>query len=158
MMQYNPHHHCSLWGRATGLLLLLLLVAQWAQAQISGTATTYAWYVRKQYDGNIELKTYGGWSYSVKGVSSVKMTKDDKTGGDAGGWGAWNVKREYHAKVKAGETITITVKCTGIRGDECEEPKVQVGVMSDWRGNYSNDNAPCKGVEENRGPATATIS
>ena len=139
-------------------MLLLCVAAQWAQAQISGSATTYAWYIRNQLNEKIELKTYGGWSYSVEGVSNVKMTKDEGKNGDAGNWGAYNVKREYRAQVNAGETITITVRCTGIRGDECEEPKVQVGVMSDWSGSCYDCKSPNKGVSENRGPATATIS
>ena len=139
-------------------MLLLCVISQWAQAQISGSASTYEW-----LKGDNMMKTSAEWSYSVTKLTDIEMNKDTciRAGSDYNGYIV--IRRNYHAKVKSGENVTVTLRCDGISGDEavCDEVSLWVGTLGSYRVYLRRDSdQEFKGErkKEKRGPATLTCS
>ena len=139
-------------------MFLLCVVAQWSQAQISGSASTYEW-----LKGDNMMKTSAEWSYSVTKLTDIEMNKDTciRAGSDYNGYIV--IRRNYHAKVKSGENVTVTLRCDGISGDEavCDEVSLWVGTLGSYRVYLRRDSdQEFKGErkKEKRGPATLTCS
>ena len=139
-------------------MFLLCVVAQWSQAQISGSASTYEW-----LKGDNMMKTSAEWSYSVTKLTDIEMNKDTciRAGSDYNGYIV--IIRNYHAKVKSGENVTVTLRCDGISGDEavCDEVSLWVGTLGSYRVYLRRDSdQEFKGErkKEKRGPATLTCS